>query len=58
MAAAGGDRAGVTAALRDLDLTCPSGITDALARAFDTFDALIDDALGDPDAVCGPVADD
>lgn len=48
----------MTAALRDLDLTCPSGITDALARAFDTFDALIDDALGDPDAVCGPVADD
>lgn len=56
-AAGDGDQAGVTAALSDLDLDRPPGITDVLAEALDTFDALIDEALGDPGAVCEAVAD-
>lgn len=55
-AASEGDPAGVSAALGDLDLTRAPGITDALARALDTFDALIDEALGDPGAASGAIA--
>lgn len=56
-AASDGDQAGVTAALTGLDLDRPQGVTDALAGALDTFEALIDEALGDPGAVCGTDTD-
>lgn len=58
VAASEGDRTGVTAVLGDLDLTRPPGITDALTAALDTFDGLIEEALGDPGAVSGAAAAD